>query len=128
MTTIREYLENVDFVLKKNSSSIGLKKEQITQGKYGKMPEIAPSLDYFINIQSVQKKIGGVATITFFYNVSDHNHLEAILKSMEGIMLLIDVLDENYLLPPTFVAEFDRVYSNIATSFLEYDFKFRWRK
>jgi len=128
MTTLRESMEILDSILKKNASSLGLKKEQITQGKYGKAPETAPGLDYFINIQSVQKKVGGIATITFFYNTTHPDHLEATLKSIEGIMSLIVVLDDNQILPPKFIAEFDRMYSNIATSFLEFSFSFVWGK
>lgn len=128
MTTLRETVKTIDSILKKNASSLGLKKEEITQGKYGKVPETAPGLDYFINIQSFQKKVGGIATITFFYNTTHPDHLEAILKSIEGIMSLIVILDDNGLLPTQFIAEFDRVYSNIATSFLEFSFKFLWGK
>lgn len=128
MTTLRESIEIIDGILKKNASSLGLKKEQITQGKYGKMPETAPGIDYYINIQSVQKKVGGNATITFFYNTTNPDHLEAMIKSIEGIMSLIVVLDDNHILPPKFTAEFDRIYSNIATSFLEFSFNFIWGK
>lgn len=128
MTTLRESIEIIDNILKKNASSLGLKKEQITQGKYGKMPETAPGIDYYINIQSVQKKVGGTATITFFYNTTHPDHLEAMIKSIEGIMALIVVLDDNEILPPKFTAEFDRIYSNIATSFLEFSFTFNWGK
>lgn len=128
MITLRESIEVIDAILKKNASTLGLKKEQITQGKYGKMPEIAPGIDYFINIQSVQKKVGGIATITFFYNTTHPDHMESMIKSIEGIMALIEVLDDNNILPPKFITEFDRIYSNIATSFLEFSFNFIWGK
>lgn len=126
MVTLEESINIMIEILQQKSSILKVKSPLIQIGREGQLPQSAPCISIFYNLDEEQGLNYGIARISVICGASDKEYIKAVFESLNIAQRVKSIFDDRKIIPPKFKLFYDSTHSNISFSILEFDLKFNW--